>query len=174
MNKIGVCGGLIGLFSAGCQASDKISCGEGTYLEGDECLVAIKDTGEEIMETDSPPEDSALDTDTSADTGADTAIIDTGEEIDTEEPIPYKSSKRGLAYNLVQDADFGAISGGVSWWYNWYFQSSSPAGFENAHDIEFVPMLWGYNSEADYVDLETWMLEHPNVDELLVLNEPNL
>ena len=67
-----------------------------------------------------------------------------------------------------------AIASGVSWWKNWYFATSAPAGFEDSHDMQFVPMLWGHNGEADYVALESWLLDHPDVSDVLVMNEPNL
>lgn len=102
---------------------------------------------------------------------------DTAEPHDTAEPPepePTKSPKRGLAYNLVETGDLEAIESGVSWWYNWYFKSFAPSGFEEDHAMEFVPMLWGHNAESDYTELETWFVEHTAVNDLLVMNEPNL
>ena len=63
-------------------------------------------------------------------------------------PAPTKSIKRGLAYDLTDPADMEAIAPGVSWWKNWYFATSAPAGFEDNHDMLFVPMLWGHNAEG--------------------------
>ena len=75
---------------------------------------------------------------------------------------------------MYKSEDFSAISSGVSWWYNWYFTTSAPSGSEEEYDMQFVPMLWGYNSESVSIVLEEWMLDHPDVNDLLVLNEPNL
>ena len=110
--------------------------------------------------------------------GADSAAPeDSGlpEHCDTAEPSPpTKSPKRGLAYDLLDEGDLGAISSEVSWWYNWYFQSNVAEGFEARHQMQFIPMLWGYNAESDYVALESWLLEHSDVNDILVMNEPNL
>jgi len=147
-----------------------IRCGEGTILVDGEC----------VPETPGPIHDSG----TPSDSGEPSDSPDTGEPGDTGEPAdtggadgavpPTKSPKRGLAYNLTNPADFEAIGSGVSWWYNWYFQTDAPADAMTDHSVEFVPMLWGHNSEADYVSLETWLLDHPDVNDVLVLNEPNL
>ena len=67
-----------------------------------------------------------------------------------------------------------AIAPGVSWWYNWYFHSVTPADFSVTYEMDFVPMLWGHNAESDYLHLEVWFLDHPDVNDLLVMNEPNL
>lgn len=40
-----------------------------------------------------------------------------------------KSPKRGLAYNLTAPEDLEALKNGVSWWYNWYFETGAPAGY---------------------------------------------
>ena len=116
-----------------------------------------------------------------SDTHENTEVVgDTTEDTEEiEEPIPTepifpKSSKRGLAYNLIQSQDFEAIRSGVSWWYNWYFRTDATDDFETDHEMEFIPMLWGYNQESDYVVLEEWLLAHPNTDTVLVMNEPNL
>jgi len=101
------------------------------------------------------------------DTGTDTDLPD-------DEGLPTKSAKRGIAYDLLFDADFDALSSGVSWWYNWHYQSDASQTVEEDHNMQFVPMLWGYNGDSDYEALETWLLDHPSVEDLLVMNEPNL
>ena len=113
------------------------------------------------------------DTGQASDTGAEPEANDTGEDTTTTDP-PAKSPKRGLAYDLNDPADFSAIAPGVSWWYNWYFTTSAAPGLSTANELEFIPMLWGYNAESDYVALETWLLSHPEVNDVLVMNEPNL
>lgn len=90
-------------------------------------------------------------------------------------PAPIeKSSKRGLAYNLTDPADMEALKSGVSWWYNWYFGTTASQGYFESYQMEFVPMLWGNNSESDFILLKNFILDHPEIQYLLVLNEPNL
>lgn len=86
-----------------------------------------------------------------------------------------KSSKRGLAYNLTNAADFDTLKRGVSWWYNWYFSTTAPADYNSKYDMEFIPMLWGGNTSAnDIAQVKNFILSHPEVKYLLVMNEPNL
>jgi hypothetical protein len=85
-----------------------------------------------------------------------------------------KSPKRGLAYNLTNSADLDTLKSGVSWWYNWYFKTDAPSGYYSDYQMEFIPMLWGGNSANDYVQVKNFILAHPEIDYLLVLNEPNL
>ena len=85
-----------------------------------------------------------------------------------------KSPKRGLAYNLTASEDLEALKNGVSWWYNWYFETSAPAGYHEAYQMVFLPMLWGGNSANDFPRVKSFILSHAEVKYLLVLNEPNL
>ena len=86
-----------------------------------------------------------------------------------------KSSKRGIAYDLTNPADLDTLKGGVSWWYNWYFQTDAAADYYTRYQMEFIPMLWGGNtSEADVIKVKNFILAHPEIEYLLVLNEPNL
>jgi len=85
-----------------------------------------------------------------------------------------KSPKRGLAYNLTEPADFDTLKSGVSWWYNWSIQTNAPADYFSDYQMEFVPMLWGGNSANDFTQLKYFILNHPEIEYLLVLNEPNL
>ncbi len=93
-----------------------------------------------------------------------------------DKPAPLsKSPKRGLAYNLTQAADLQALQSGVSWWYNWYFKTSAPDGYHAAYQMEFIPMLWGGNTSAsDITQVKAFILDHPEINYLLVMNEPNL
>ena len=126
---------------------------------------AADDTGSSVDPDDTgPPPDDPPDDEPSSDSADDTGSL----------PSFDKSPKRGLSYNLLDPADFAAIEGGVSWWYNWYFRSDTPADFTDTHEMQFVPMLWGHNPESDYVELESWLVDHPDVDHVLVMNEPNL
>jgi len=85
-----------------------------------------------------------------------------------------KSPKRGLAYNLTESADLDTLKSGVSWWYNWYLKTDAPQGYYDDYQMEFIPMLWGGNSAVDYTLVKNFILDHPEVEYLLVLNEPNL
>jgi hypothetical protein len=85
-----------------------------------------------------------------------------------------KSSKRGLAYDLTDTADLDTLKSGVSWWYNWYFKTSAPSDYYSNYQMEFIPMLWGGNSAGDYTQVKDFILDHPEIEYLLVLNEPNL
>jgi hypothetical protein len=85
-----------------------------------------------------------------------------------------KSPKRGLAYNLTDAADFDALKSGVSWWYNWYYETTAPADYYAGYQMEFIPMLWGGNSADDFSRVKNFILDHPEINYLLVLNEPNL
>ena len=88
--------------------------------------------------------------------------------------IIEKSSKRGISYNLLDPADFDALKTGVSWWYNWYFRTDAPNDYYSDYQMEFIPMLWGGNSGSDFIQVKNFILEHPEIKYLLVLNEPNL
>ncbi len=85
-----------------------------------------------------------------------------------------KSPKRGLAYNLTNASDLDTLKNGVSWWYNWYFKTSAPENYYSDYQMEFIPMLWGGNSSNDYLEVKNYILAHPEIEYLLVLNEPNL
>jgi hypothetical protein len=86
-----------------------------------------------------------------------------------------KSSKRGLAYNLTDAADLDTLKSGVSWWYNWYYTTTAPANYFDDYQMEFIPMLWGGNtSNNDMTAVKNFILNHPEVKYLLVMNEPNL
>ncbi len=93
-------------------------------------------------------------------------------------PVPpsgTKSKKRGIAYNELVDArDFGALSSGVSWWYNWGTDTggASAASAREKYAMDFIPMVWGasFNDEA----IVSRLTSDPDIHYLLVLNEPNL
>ena len=42
-----------------------------------------------------------------------------------------KSAKRGLSYDLRLAADLDTLKSGVSWWYNWFYETNAP---ENYYD----------------------------------------
>ena len=94
---------------------------------------------------------------------------------DTGDPVQIeKSFKRGLAYDLQLAEDLDTLKHGVSWWYNWYFDTDAPAAYHVDYDMEFIPMLWGRNADSDFDAVKIFLLDHPEIDYLLVLNEPNL
>ena len=95
---------------------------------------------------------------------------------DTLEPdLIQKSSKRGLAFDLTNKDDFESIKEGVSWWYNWHWKTNAPENYHNDYQIEFIPMLWGGNTSVnDMENIKSFILNHPEVQYLLVMNEPNL
>lgn len=86
-----------------------------------------------------------------------------------------KSAKRGIAYDIALPADLSALSSGVSWWYNW---SPKPhdrlASYDYAsmYGVDFIPMVW--NGNVDDGQLKQYLLAHPAIRYLLVINEPNL
>jgi hypothetical protein len=93
------------------------------------------------------------------------------------EPTPQigKSPKRGLAYDLKNSADLDTLKSGVSWWYNWYHSSTAPTNYYSTYQMEFIPMLWGGNTSTnDMAIVKNFILAHPEIKYLLVMNEPNL
>jgi hypothetical protein len=88
-----------------------------------------------------------------------------------------KSIKRGIAYNIPYAEDLAALKNGVSWWYNWGTSpyAGVPANYNQTYNMDFIPMLWGGNtSTADMTTVKNFILAHPEVRYLLVMNEPNL
>ena len=83
-----------------------------------------------------------------------------------------KNEKRGIAYGQHSEEDLQAISGKLSWWYNWGTgpESSVADVFEN-YDLDFVPMTWNANYSVE--SLNTYYENHPNAKYLLGFNEPN-
>jgi len=90
-------------------------------------------------------------------------------------PAPAtKSAKRGLAYDLVSDADLAALAPGVSWWYDWSLNPSAslPADAQTTHAMDFLPMLW--NGNFDDAQVTAKLLADTSIKYLLLMNEPNL
>src|ERR1700722_17539046 len=65
-----------------------------------------------------------------------------------------RSLKRGVCANHLSAEDFRVLSPGVSWWYNWSFETddSPPAGVS----MEFFPMAWG-DSPSQLNGLEQYL-----------------
>jgi hypothetical protein len=99
-----------------------------------------------------------------------------GDDVSTDTPVEQiaKSPKRGIAYNMQEAPDFEALKSGVSWWYNWFYRTTSPANYVDSYQMEYLPMLWGSNAPADFEQVKTFILSRPGIEYLLVLNEPNL
>jgi hypothetical protein len=105
------------------------------------------------------------------------APVTSADSINVTPPPITKSAKRGIAYNIASKADLAALSSGVSWWYNWGKTPSSsvPSDYNDTYHMDFIPMLWGGNTSAsDIAGVEAFILAHPEVKFLLVMNEPNL
>ncbi len=82
-----------------------------------------------------------------------------------------QSHKRGICANRLEPADFLALSPGVSWSYNWFYQPNGnpPAGIQ----MDFVPMVWG-DRAADLAGLESYLAAGHKPRQILAVNEPNL
>ena len=85
-----------------------------------------------------------------------------------------KSAKRGIAYDLAAPADIAALSPGVSWWYNWTSTPNAgiPSNYLTQYQMDYYPMLWNGSFNASTV--VAFLLAHPTIHYLLVLNEPNV
>ena len=85
---------------------------------------------------------------------------------------PVQSTKRGVCANQLSEADFRALAPGVSWFYNWHYESKDlpPAGVP----VEFVPMAWG-DRPADVAGLQAYLARTPKKPRaVLAIIEPNL
>ncbi len=97
--------------------------------------------------------------------------------IESEDPVLTieKSYKCGLAFNLMETSDFDALKARVSWWYNWHYETSVPESYYTEYEMEYIPMLWGGNpSECSINQIKEFILVQPEIEYLLVMNEPNL
>jgi hypothetical protein len=83
-----------------------------------------------------------------------------------------KNTKRGIAYGYHSEEDFQAISGTLSWWYNWAVTPESEvADIFESYDMDFVPMAW--NGQFNETNLRNFYAGHPDTKYLLGFNEPN-
>jgi Glycosyl hydrolase catalytic core len=109
-----------------------------------------------------------------ADSGADedAGVADAGADAGT--TGGSKSAKRGIAYDFASAADLAAVSGGVSWWYNWGSKPNAavPADSAGRYALDYYPMLW--NGSFDGAAVKAFLSAHPAIQYLLVMNEPNL
>jgi hypothetical protein len=82
------------------------------------------------------------------------------------------SSKRGICENHLDEADFRALAPGVSWYYNWHYETKDMPPSDVP--MEFLPMAWG-DSQESLDGLEHYLSsadKKPRV--VLCINEPNL
>jgi Glycosyl hydrolase catalytic core len=83
-----------------------------------------------------------------------------------------QSYKRGICENHLDEADFRALAPGVSWYYNWHYETKDVPPSDAA--MEYIPMAWG--DRQDSVDgLDHYLQgasKKPRV--VLAINEPNL
>jgi hypothetical protein len=79
--------------------------------------------------------------------------------------------KRGVAYGYHSKADLEVLSPAVSWWYNWAFvpDQALADGSYRSLDVEYVPMIWGANSNREAAAAEI----PEDARTLLGFNEPN-
>ena len=83
---------------------------------------------------------------------------------------PVQSYKRGVCENHLSAEDFRALAPGVSWFYNWHYETKDvpPQGV----NMEFLPMCWG-DSQDRLTGLDQYLNTHkPRA--VLAINEPNL
>lgn len=83
-----------------------------------------------------------------------------------------KSLKRGACMSNLTTADLEGLKTGLSWFYDWGTNPSS-IGTQASDDrnIEYCPMTWGGNFNADAI--RQYVKVHPNCKYLLTFNEPN-
>lgn len=89
-------------------------------------------------------------------------------------PGAPKSAKRGVAYDLAAGDDLAALAPGVSWWYDWGLRPNGavPADYRARYRMDYYPMLW--NGSFDVNEGSAFLMAHPEIRHLLLLNEPNL
>ena len=50
----------------------------------------------------------------------------------------------------------------------------APSNYLDNYQMEFIPMLWGRNAPEDFTWVKSFILSHPEIKYLLVMNEPDL
>lgn len=82
-----------------------------------------------------------------------------------------RSHKRGICMNEMSQGDFAALAPGVSWYYNWHYETKYQ-GISGS--VQFIPMMWGNRPEALRGLDHTLSEESPKPPVVLCINEPNL
>lgn len=86
-----------------------------------------------------------------------------------------RSTKRGVSFSITSLQDAVLLSESSCWYYNWGNNAPGSAdvqSFLEDNDIDFCPMCWSGNYNADRI--RNYVNAHPNVKYLLGFNEPNL
>ena len=83
------------------------------------------------------------------------------------------TAKRGVSgNNFALQEEFDVLIPGVSWFYNWgNTPNSNIADVPGEETIEFIPMCWNANYNAD--GIREYCKAHPETKYLLGFNEPN-
>jgi hypothetical protein len=82
-----------------------------------------------------------------------------------------RSAKRGVCMNEMSQADFEALSQGVSWYYNWNYDTKYRG---ESGSMQFIPMMWGNRPDALRA-LDSYLASaNPKPPVVLAVNEPNL
>ena len=83
-----------------------------------------------------------------------------------------QSSKKGIAFGYLSEADMAEISKGMSWWYNWaVIPENGVRDIFGNYTMDFVPMAW--NGLFDETSIRAFYESHPDANYLLGFNEPN-
>jgi len=83
-----------------------------------------------------------------------------------------QSHKRGICANHLEEADFRALAPGVSWYYNWHYETKDKPPADAPMD--YIPMAWGDRPEA-LTGLDNYLQSaNPKPRVVLAINEPNL
>jgi hypothetical protein len=82
-----------------------------------------------------------------------------------------QSHKRGVCENHLEADDFRAFAPGVSWYYNWHFETKDlpPSGVA----MDYLPMGWGDSPES-LAGLDAYLQANKKPRVVLAINEPNL
>lgn len=82
--------------------------------------------------------------------------------------LAQPSTKRGVCANKLSAEDFKALQPGVSWFYNWHYESA-----DARPGMDYQPMIW--NGGADRLaGAQSYLGSHAKPRMLMGLNEPNL
>jgi len=124
--------------------------------------------------------DSIPDSGSHAETGSGDSGVDAGGEAGPDVVVPgdtgtdaavdREGCKRGVAYGHHSTGDMTALDPGVSWWYNWHYApDDGVVGTWEALGVEYVPMIWGANTNLSGAASEIPV----DARYLLGFNEPN-
>jgi len=79
-----------------------------------------------------------------------------------------QSRKRGVCVNKLSAEDFAALQPGVSWFYNWHYESA-----DVRPGMDYLPMVW--TSSPDRIaGAKRYLDSKPKPRMLMGINEPNL